>query len=517
MCIRDRRRVHGQQQNTLIEKITDMIKDEMNSRLESDNDLKGHINAVSANILEDLNLLKDSIEKQNKIFAKDLKEIAADSAERDNQLSRYVDDELKKAVEFFTKKYDKLKQIFAKLAEQFRTHLIAMESMKKDFLQRFEDLDKGLESTKNELYNAIGESEARSERKLLDTKEGLETLVTTKCNVLDDKTNKLQKELNSFIEIMKEALENSRNVFLSKVDKLQEQNDGYHKNNFESLNKLMGDMGKLSKFLGALRNDFEENTRKQEEELAGAIAHFDANMITERLVLDQRMTDIYDEATQAIGKLRDTTKNLGANLDSLKQDVDTRDRENKRTFEEHRKEIDESKTQLTKVSDDLEDLTTRTQTDLGEIYSRATVGEALWRSGVAELAEQVKSVVEALEEVNTERLEGHDKMGVDLEALTEEMHKQKAELESKITETCDSKIKYMFERVKKENEELWQMSIKYSSAKLNELDLVDPKTGNLANRFTQVIGVEDNYGKPAARKRQDNDLSVPISFQFLLK
>eukprot|EP01016_Furgasonia_blochmanni_P055861 TRINITY_DN9415_c0_g1_i5.p2 TRINITY_DN9415_c0_g1~~TRINITY_DN9415_c0_g1_i5.p2 ORF type:complete len:109 (-),score=14.42 TRINITY_DN9415_c0_g1_i5:315-641(-) len=108
-------------------------------------------------------------------------------------------------------------------------------------------------------------------------------------------------------------------------------------------------------------------------------------------------------------------------------------------------------------------------------------------------------------------------MGVDLEALTEEMHKQKAELESKITETCDSKIKYMFERVKKENEELWQMSIKYSSAKLNELDLVDPKTGNLANRFTQVIGVEDNYGKPAARKRQDNDLSVPISFQFLLK
>jgi len=39
-------------------------------------------------------------------------------------LSRYIDDENVKTVDVLTKKYEKLKIIFTKLAEQFRNHLL---------------------------------------------------------------------------------------------------------------------------------------------------------------------------------------------------------------------------------------------------------------------------------------------------------------------------------------------------------------------------------------------------------
>ncbi len=47
----------------------------------------------------------------------DLKDVSLEGADRANQLSRYVDEEVKKINELIKKKYDKTKNLFTKLAE----------------------------------------------------------------------------------------------------------------------------------------------------------------------------------------------------------------------------------------------------------------------------------------------------------------------------------------------------------------------------------------------------------------
>jgi hypothetical protein len=49
-----------------------------------------------------------------------IREIASDSSERAGQLSHYIDSEVKKVAEVVTEKYNKMKSVFTKLAQQLR-------------------------------------------------------------------------------------------------------------------------------------------------------------------------------------------------------------------------------------------------------------------------------------------------------------------------------------------------------------------------------------------------------------
>lgn len=68
-------------------------------------------------LIQDLNNLKDNIEVQNKKFGQNLKENSGECSQRAQQLSRYIDEQNKSIVDVLSKKYEKLKAIFTKLAE----------------------------------------------------------------------------------------------------------------------------------------------------------------------------------------------------------------------------------------------------------------------------------------------------------------------------------------------------------------------------------------------------------------
>ena len=113
-----------------------MMKIEIQTRLSTNVDLKNLTEAIAGDIVQDINNLKDNIDSQNKRFLKDLKEISSECSHRSQQLSRYIDDENVKTVDVLTKKYEKLKIIFTKLAEQFRNHLLNTDQNRKDVENR---------------------------------------------------------------------------------------------------------------------------------------------------------------------------------------------------------------------------------------------------------------------------------------------------------------------------------------------------------------------------------------------
>ncbi len=115
------------QQNQLTGKITEMIKLEVETRLVGEKENKAVTEAIFRKFVDDMNLFRDAVEKQNRRFAKDLKELSTESSERANSLSRYVEDVAKKHAEAVDGQLQKIKLLCAKLTEQVKEHFQSTE------------------------------------------------------------------------------------------------------------------------------------------------------------------------------------------------------------------------------------------------------------------------------------------------------------------------------------------------------------------------------------------------------
>lgn len=115
------------QQSQLPEKITEMIKLEVETRLQGEKETKMVTEAIFKKFVDDMTTFKEFMEKQNRKFAKDLKEISTESSERSNFLSRYIEDLVKKHEESTYTQFQKIKLLCAKLTEQVKEYIQSAE------------------------------------------------------------------------------------------------------------------------------------------------------------------------------------------------------------------------------------------------------------------------------------------------------------------------------------------------------------------------------------------------------
>lgn len=82
------------QQVQVTEKISEMIKMEVDSRLQTDKESKQLYQGLIRNAMNEIQQFKDQQEQTLQRLVKDVKETAQDSAERAHFLSRYIDEEV---------------------------------------------------------------------------------------------------------------------------------------------------------------------------------------------------------------------------------------------------------------------------------------------------------------------------------------------------------------------------------------------------------------------------------------
>ena len=80
------------QQSTITEKITEMIKMEVQTRLNSDVDLKNWTKLLSNEIVSDINIWKENFTTQLQQIQKSYKDNSGECSGRAQQLSHYIDD-----------------------------------------------------------------------------------------------------------------------------------------------------------------------------------------------------------------------------------------------------------------------------------------------------------------------------------------------------------------------------------------------------------------------------------------
>ena len=171
------------------DKLSEMIKVEVDQRLTSDKDTKMLVQNLLKNIMNEVGSIKEAQEGTVQKILKDVKEASQDSAERAHFLSRYIDEEILKIGTKTTKQVENLKVLCAKLTEQFKKHLINHESMKKDLYKRFEIIESHLPVYRSELYKLMETTEARTLSKLAELKDALKKTIETNLTALDDRVD----------------------------------------------------------------------------------------------------------------------------------------------------------------------------------------------------------------------------------------------------------------------------------------------------------------------------------------
>lgn len=205
----------------------------------NERDLKNLTNAIASDIINEINNLKDAIEKQNKRFSQELKENSLESSEKANQLSIYIDDQVKNLSNDFMKRNEKIKQIFTKLAEQLKNHLITYDASKRELVNKVVLLEKGFDEEKLSTLNSFKSLENNIKSLIKDTKYELETLLLSKFSVVADKCLKIQEQLNSDIDLVKEIIDNSRSLLLNKINSLIENYGVIHEQHFKNFQNLL--------------------------------------------------------------------------------------------------------------------------------------------------------------------------------------------------------------------------------------------------------------------------------------
>jgi hypothetical protein len=196
------------QQLQVTDKLSEMIKVEVDQRMQSDKDSKLLISNMLKNVMQEVGTIKESQDGTVQNILKEVKEASQDSAERAHFLSRYIDEEIVKVGQKTSKQVENLKVLCAKLTEQFKKHLINHESMKKDLYKRFEIIESHLPVYRSELYKLMETTEARMLSKLKELKDALSQTILTNFTALDDR-------VDQFSELVSTTIFNLRSIDLT--------------------------------------------------------------------------------------------------------------------------------------------------------------------------------------------------------------------------------------------------------------------------------------------------------------
>lgn len=280
---------------------------------------------------QDVEAIKDHMDKQNLQFARELKEISSESAERANQLSRYIDQELNNLNEAFAKKYEKLKVLFAKFGEQFKNHLLNTEAFRKEILIKTQELDQAMEIIKEEVQITLQNFDRKIDDRFKEERDYYDNLVETNNRTNEDKISKIKELLDSDVEILKEAIDNNRGIFMNNLGQVKELIETYHRNNAQNLLKIMGDIDLIRKGIEMVKSEVEKHSNQNSGDLVALRSYLEVELLNERTIRNTSFQDMQEKTNTKINEINSTVNllkladtRIERSMESLQQIYDER-------------------------------------------------------------------------------------------------------------------------------------------------------------------------------------------------
>ncbi|KAM3144712.1 hypothetical protein pb186bvf_003021 [Paramecium bursaria] len=297
-------------QTNVIEKITEMIRVEVQNRLSSDVDLKNLTSAIASDIVADLNQLKDQIDQQQRSYQLQLQQIDRDSSERSERLSLYVDEEVQKISKYSQQKQDKLKMMLQKLGEQFKQFLLKFESSRQDTESRIINIEQNVDVLRNETQQFLEQLNEHLLNRIAEEKNIILQTAAQSFQIIEDKLNKLDQEQLQKFQILKEGVEENHQLIADKIKLILEKSDNFQKEIRQAMQSIGQGVMDLKDTLYQVQKELQEQIRETIEKIKDT---------SDRL--EQTIQQLND-ALQSIEQINNQLKDHKDSIEILEKDND---------------------------------------------------------------------------------------------------------------------------------------------------------------------------------------------------
>ena len=487
---------HKSFQSSITEKVTEMVRTEIETRQKGEKDFKNIIQSTMKGILQEISVQKDVIDRLKLKFDHDIHEAQSSFSEKADILSRYIDEETARTSELMKSQHMQVKDMITKLTESLKTTIISNEKWKSEIIKRFGKVDQRMQAFTTDLNASIETNESRLFLKLRELQKNLEEHLAGNMKILETRIETLAAMVDTSLGNFETSLFQNREVFVDIVNKLNLEISEQHGIVCKDMQKLLSEVQSSQSEIDSVADLLNERLQDMVKKIAIIESETLVLFSSEKLIRESMINRVSEDVDEQIKELEEK---VGTCEERLSEEEKIQQGNDDRNLEK----FNEIVGKLKKVSE----LAKGSQTGIvleneekerNELFrdSQAVIDNLLLRVEAGNSAHEFHQIVQKLQHSENEIASLKEMLNAEVEKLHTAHGKVSEESRMLIEEIFDKKVSGIQEKIKRDNEKLWNSTVNH--VKNPELPRKD-EMSELNERLTSIATTEREQFKPKLR------------------
>ena len=511
----------------MTEKITKIVKSEVEARYKADMDGKVFSQRLSNKFESSLDILKKEIEEITNQTRVEMQNISRECSERTHNVSKYIDQQIQDAVFGKGSSNEELKNFVRKLTEQVKNSLLSISKKHEMIEARLNNIEIKDGTNQNNNKNFMDKEFERLSKKIDNVKLYTEINMTKHDQFLEQNIKNITTKIEKNITFLAGQLIETRNKINERFEKIFEEHHGQYRSLYEDMEKICERLYKYEALLKKYEVDYNNVLDNVNKSLSDFYARGDVQIVHERILktiecnfLQEQINNIYtalqSNNLQFKENLNELNKGSKNSVDFLQAKINEQENKllemginNLNMFEENKNTLDSIE-----VAQIVKEMITRIDNQLviESIQSSKQTENDIMRT----IQEHKNEIMNSINEINTNKeeitnlkdkvniIEGSlDTSGQKMLEMKERMQKMKKESEElEMKESVNKIMDLMITNI--DNILTKERMDKMSEFDLNKMratiiDLED-KYNSLSNTNTELESIKENINQLTAEQ-----------------
>lgn len=480
---------HKMFQSSITEKVTEMVRTEIEVRQKGEKDLKNLTHQTMKGILQEISIQKDIVDRLKVKLEHDIQECQSSFSEKADLLSRYVEEETKRNGDLIKTQYNQTKEMITKIAESLKTTIISGEKWKSDLIKRLGKYDTSLQTVKVDLNSTIENNESRWMTKMRELQQNMQNHLQTNTRILETRVETLATMLDSSLTAFEQSLLSNRQVFSDIINKLNSEIAENHSVVCKDLQKLVTEITGFQEEIDSLSEAVNDNLQKTSNLIASVESKSLVMITNEKLVRENLINRVSEDFDERVKEFEEKVESCEERLNEEEKIQQGNDDKNNEKFKEMQNKLKKlsklvkgNKTGQALAEEEKESkrILKESKSVLQDVLNRVELVK--WQQDLSELSEQnfvfegeITQLKEALKKKVGKLKVAHGKLS--------------AENKQAIEEIFDRKVAGIQEQLRRENELQWEKTrnqVKEPSRKFEDTSTINEKITSIATTSREM-------------------------------
>ena len=513
----------------MTEKITKIVKSEVEARYKADMDGKVFSQRLSNKFESSLDILKKEIEEITNQTRVEMQNISRECSERTHNVSKYIDQQIQDAVFGKGSSNEELKNFVRKLTEQVKNSLLSISKKHEMIEARLNNIEIKDGTNQNNNKNFMDKEFERLSKKIDNVKLYTEINMTKHDQFLEQNIKNITTKIEKNITFLAGQLIETRNKINERFEKIFEEHHGQYRSLYEDMEKICERLYKYEALLKKYEVDYNNVLDNVNKSLSNIYAREDVQIVHERIIktiecnfLQEQINNIFNALQsnnlQFTENLKELNKGSKSSVDFLQAKINEQENKligmaesNLKMFEDNQKNFD-SIISTIEVNQIVKEMITRVDNEISINASQQKENEI-----INTIQENKNEIMNSINEINITHKEEittlKDKVniiesslgnsGQNMENLKKNMEKMKKESEElEMKESVNKIMDLMISNI--ENTLTKERMDKMSQFDLNKMREtiigLEDKYNSLSNTNTELESIKENINQLTAEQ-----------------